>query len=331
MRILLIGDLHLTDRPRDSYRFGIFDWVKKQQQIYKPDITIFSGDCTDRKDNHSATLVNKIVFSMIKLAPPIYVIKGNHDYIDDKQPFFKFLNRIEGLGFVVTPRLITKRVAAIPHFRDEKVFAQACDDLPSVDYLFIHQTLDGAIAESGTRLSGFSTSPIESLAPTWGTYAGDIHRPQRAGLVTYVGSPYNIRFGDDFQPRCLLLEDGKEKNLYFDCPRKWKLTVRDDQAILTNKDLLEGDQVKVTIELAREEAVDGRTYIRRVKDACVRRGLEVFGIEVKINTLTRKPKAVTQKGVTAKEIILSYCKSEGLSSQIKEAGLALCSPLKKSS
>ena len=58
--ILVIGDLHLTDQPKDAYRFGIFKWIKKQIEKHQPEYTVILGDLTDKKDKHSAGLVNRI-------------------------------------------------------------------------------------------------------------------------------------------------------------------------------------------------------------------------------------------------------------------------------
>lgn len=40
MSILLTSDLHLTDRDRDEYRWGLFPWLKEQIAVYKPRILL---------------------------------------------------------------------------------------------------------------------------------------------------------------------------------------------------------------------------------------------------------------------------------------------------
>ena len=102
MSILLIGDTHLTDKPRDAYRFGIFEWIAKQQAKYKPEATFIMGDLCDAKDRHSAALVNRLVDELGTLNE-VYILMGNHDYIDHNTPFFKFLSKLEGVHFVTKP------------------------------------------------------------------------------------------------------------------------------------------------------------------------------------------------------------------------------------
>ena len=79
MNWLLSADLHLSDRARDSHRFGLFPWLKKQQQKNKVDATFLLGDLTQEKDRHSSALVNRIVEELLTLTPPVYVLRGNHD------------------------------------------------------------------------------------------------------------------------------------------------------------------------------------------------------------------------------------------------------------
>ncbi len=325
---LLIGDLHLTDAAKDSYRFGVFDWIKRQQTKREVAGTFIAGDMTDAKDRHSATLVNKIVSGLIKLKPPVYIDMGNHDYRDHKNPFFKFLNHIEGIHFVTEPVAVTagKRMGIIPHYRSQDDFDMAVDLLCSSDVsaLLVHQTFDGAIAESGTRLSGLSASLIESRDPPLGVYAGDVHRPQTQGIVTYIGCPYHVRFGDNFEPRSIYVDSrDKEINLRYPAPFKWSLTVRGPENILNHKDLCEGDQVKLTIEVAREEAVGWQKIRQACLAACKELNLEVHGCKLEVKTTKqRKHTKLEGQDVTVSPVgtFDSFCKSENVSTHCKKIG-----------
>ena len=327
---LLIGDLHLTDQARDAYRLDIFNWIRKQQEKYKPVITCLLGDLTDAKDKHSATLVNKIVGGLVSLKPPVYIDRGNHDYkADQSNPFFRFLNHIDGLKFVCEPtviRAVSKTVALIPHYRSQDEFDSAVHRSSrnvNPDLFLVHQTFEGAIAESGVRLSGLRASPIEALKPQLGIYAGDVHRPQRQGKVTYVGAPYQVRFGDDFEPSCTLLSSERVLHLHFDAPRKWALTVRDPLDILDNSELFEGDQVKLTIELVREEAVDWKIIKDGVLTACKAKRLDVYGAKLEVKTRKRQQRVQIEHQVTPDAVFEQFCKAEGIAVKIKKTGKEL--------
>jgi len=326
-KYLLIGDLHLTEKPRDAYRFDIFKWIRKQQREFEPKATIFMGDLTDKVDKHPAVLVNRVVNELQELEK-FYIVMGNHDYVDSNNPFFMFL----GPSFIHEPTQIN-RLLFIPHTYNEDQFAQTCKSfssksVPAIDYVFCHQTFDGAIAETGTRLNGFRPSHIDVIAPRLGAYAGDVHRPQRAANVVYVGSPYHIRFGDDFDPRCILLDDGHPKNLYFETVHKWSLTIKDPDDILKNKQLYEGDQVKLTVELAKEETFEWQKIRRDILEATKTRKLEVFGIDLKVNSATpRETKLRKVDRVNPDKIYSAFCSKENLPSNTRRVGrdLLACS------
>lgn len=322
---LLIGDLHLTDRPRDAYRFDIFKWIKRQQEIYKPDATVLMGDTADKKDRHPASLVNRIVEEITSLHKPVYILKGNHDYTDPNNPFFRFLNHVEGVYFITEPEKLGNGLF-IPHFHEEDAFKGACAKAwGAIDFVFLHNTFEGAIAETGASLSGFSMAPVTALKPRLGVFAGDVHRPHKSGPITYVGAPYSVRFGDNFTPRCMLAhDDGRTTNLYFDCPRKWGLTIQSADELLKNKELLEGDQIKVTVELPREEIVHWKAHKQSILEACKKLGLEVFGIDLKSKPQTlRSKKSISASTQQPLDVLMSFCKAEKLSADIATMGMEL--------
>ncbi len=321
---ILLSDLHLSDRPKDGYRFGIFPWLRKQQEKYSPEATFVLGDLTQDKDNHSSTLVNRTVDELMLLRPPVYICRGNHDGISPNNPFFRFLNQIEGIYFIIEPEVVFGKVVMIPHCRTEEQFKASCESIQfRPDALMLHQTIAGAIAETGRPLNGFSASPITALKPAR-CYAGDVHKPQQCGPVQYIGAPYQIRFGDAFEGRVLLVNGAKEQNLYYPYPHKWTLRIRDAGEISQNTKLKHGDQVKLIIELAREEATEWSAHKRKALDVCKELGLEVFGTEVDVKNLSRKnEKEVKKQGKTKDEVFTDFCKNEKVSSHIKQTGIEL--------
>lgn len=327
---LIATDTHFSDRPKDEYRFGLLKWMSKLQEKHNVDATFLLGDLTQDKDNHSSTLVNRTIEELVKLRPPVYILRGNHDGIDHNNPFFKFLNCVDGFNFIVEPELISfmvphQEIAMVPHCRTQELFDAACAKMPKgVDTLMLHQTVAGAIAETGRPLTGLKASPIELLKPAL-CYSGDVHKPQRCGPVTYVGAPYPIRFGDDFEGRVMLVDGQKEQSLHYPCIHKWTLRIRDAEELLNNPKLKAGDQVKLIIELSREEMLDWSSQKRKALAVCKELKLEVFGVDVDVKTSTRKTekKESDHQGKTKTEVLEEFCKAEKLSSQIKQTGKEL--------
>lgn len=319
---LLVGDTHLTDRPRDAYRFGIFDQIAKWQAKYTPDRTFIMGDLCDQKDKHSSKLVNRIVSELSKLQN-VRILMGNHDYIDRETPYFQFLSKLENIHFIDKP-FLSGGVCAVPHCRSQQELDDSFKEFQKhsgIKIVLLHNTFTGAVSETGTALSGLIYRN-EWPRPTYGVYAGDVHKPQHAGVVTYVGAPYHIRFGDDYEPRCILIGAGRDGDLMTDFPRKWKLNIQHVDEILADDKLAHGDQVKVTVNLFREEISEWREIKKGIADACWAKGLEVFGIKMKVDTPKGKKRDV-KLSQSPSEIVASYCKAEGIASDYKKAGLKL--------
>lgn len=322
MRILLASDLHLTDKARDRYRFGLFKWLAKQQQEYKPDATFILGDLTDSKNHHSAELTNGMVDGFRLLKPPVYVLMGNHDFTDREMPFFKFLSHIPGITFVTEVTQVMPGIWMVPFCANDKELAEACGKITTrPKAVCVHGLFEGAIAETGARLSGLSLSPVEQLKPG-AIWAGDIHRPQRVGsLLTYVGAPYHVRFGDDFTPRVLLTTDLKGKDLYYPAPRKYSLVIK-DAGDLDAVGAMQGDQVKIEVKLTREGVATWAETKRDVLAKCKASGWEVFGL-----TISMPPRKAIQrqavKTTVPQDVVREFCRNEGVSAELQDAGLAL--------
>jgi DNA repair exonuclease SbcCD nuclease subunit len=322
---LITTDTHLSDKARDEYRFGLFKWLKKQHAKYHVDVIFILGDITENKDRHSSKLVNRIVDELHQLPPPIMIPRGNHDGIDPTNPFFNFLNRIDGLRFIIDPYFDAQTgTAFIPHCRDQVSFDAACAQMPQKpDAVMLHQTFNGARAETGTALTGLSAAPVSALKARLGVYSGDVHVPQSHDKVTYVGAPYHVRFGDNFEPRVLLIDNGKETDLHFDCPRKYSLTITDADDIINHPKLKANDQIKLTVNIAREEAVEWQAIRKRILDVCREGDLDVFGIDCNIKTTKQRERIALEPSRSNRDVLKAFCDNEGVASNIRKIGADL--------
>src|SRR5882672_3852216 len=320
MKLLVTSDTHFSDVPKDKYRFGLFTWLVEQQKQYNTDALVIAGDLTTEKNFHSAELVNAIVTGLKLLKPPVFILKGNHDYIREDLPYFNFLSEIEGITFFNKTTIIEKyKLVMVPHQLNQVTFTAAFKQVPIGFSAFTHVTVTGAISESGSHLTGLTVPPNKAGK----ILSGDIHRPQKieteGGTVTYIGSPYHCRHGDQFTPRVLLLNDNKEIDLHFPAPKKLSLTIRDVSEI---PKLSKGDQVKVTLELDRSEVVEWANHKKRILDHCKDNGIEIYGVELKTIQGRKRPRL---SEVSASKSNLDYfrafCLSEQVPANIKAAGL----------
>lgn len=269
MPILVTADIHLTDLPRDEHRWGLFQFLAEQADKYKASAIIICGDLTDQKDRHPAKLVNDMVLGFEVLAMngrQCIVLRGNHDYIEEDEPFFGFVSSLEDVKFVAAYEenhngiIPGKVIGLLPNTRDPAKIAKP--NFSQCDYIFCHQTFQGSVAENGFILPG-GIDPAVFGKTKARIYSGDIHVPQivsRKPCIEYIGAPYRVRFGDSFQPRVLLIQDdGTTKDLHFPTKGKHLLEINERDAIphnaqramATARVIKAGDQVKVRVKMKR--------------------------------------------------------------------------------
>ena len=278
---LLLSDLHLTDNPRDEYRWELFDWAIDVCREHDIQTIFVLGDITDAKDNHSAKLVNSVVFAFSTLAiqtgAKIVILMGNHDYMVVKHPFFGFLNNVQNIYFIdEISKDMTKSVLLLPHTRSP---SEDWKDLDLNDYklVLMHQTVEGAIASNGMAMSGELKADFKIRSKV---YSGDIHVPQRIGSVEYVGSPYHVHFGDRFKPRGVLLDSSLQaSDLHFPTVEKFVATIT-QASDLDQLKIKEGDQLKIRVKITPSTFSLWEDIKGEVKKKCEELKVDLRGLEM---------------------------------------------------
>lgn len=265
-RMILTADWHLTDAPLDEYRWGVFAQVEKLAARY-PDAEVFMlGDLCDRKDRHAASLVNRVVRSFIGLGDAlsesgdprgIHILPGNHDMPVRGRSFWSFLSELQPVAFYDDPYEFAPGHMLLPWTANPRE-AWRDFDLGRMRSVFMHQPQDGAVGENGQKLS-IATSYLFSRRTK--VYSGDIHTPQQVGPVTYVGAPHAIKFGDDYQPRMLVLNPDFSicEAVAIRSPQKVILRARNTGELETQAEelaLTNNDMVRIRYALALEQAAE---------------------------------------------------------------------------
>lgn len=322
MTELLIADPHMTQHPRDADRWNLWAWTKDQVRKYDVDTVIFLGDLTDQKDNHSSVLVNRFVREAHELSKIVKVIfmKGNHDCIDENHPFFQFIGRLKNVVFITRPTEVYNKWLFLPHTKHwEEEWKPYLKNFNDFEMIFCHHTFEGATAENGQTLRGIS--PLIFKGFKGRIYSGDIHVPQMVGSITYVGSPYKIHFGDRFQPRVLLLQGPKERNLYFTGKGRELLTIQ-SLSDLQAYDFILGTQVKVRAGLKRSDYPDWANLRKGIVKLCSDRGWELCGIELEqLQSLERIVRE--EKGTDVIDHVKNHAKRKKLDKPLADLGVEL--------
>lgn len=315
---ILLADLHLNTNPRDAYRWELFMWLGKECKKAKASRVFILGDLTDDKDRHTSVLVNSVVQALTGLVEyaeleELIVLRGNHDGIDAEWPYFRFLNELPRIRFVHEPEAFD-RMLLLPHSRDP-IDDWGNYDFSTYDCVLAHVTMQGSLAENGQELQGVSTSTFKHARKVW---SGDVHVPQVRGKVEYVGSPYHVRFGDKFVPRCVWLDaKGAAHDLHFPSPRRWMLNFEDEKSAVRK-----GDQVKVRVKLTRSEYGQWKDRKKEVEEWAKRASAELVSVELVPTADKGKPmgKPKPTKSKTPQELLDEFCRKSKVTAAVAKAG-----------
>lgn len=344
-RTIVTGDLHQSENQRDAYRFAFIGWlielIEKSgnrpneksfpvvQGVNSISTVVVLGDLTEEKDRHSAELVNRMVDLFRKLASYVHVVilKGNHDYTSNADnPFFRFLGHLPNITWINAPIKFTDpdlgQVMFLPHTRDYKT-DWADLDFKACDLIFAHNTFAGANVGPRT-MDGIPTDIFKGTP----VISGDIHVPQTFDNVTYVGAPYTCDFGDDYDPRVLVLDAKSTKSVPVDGVQKRLVELPDAKASLADAlkkaHVNKGDIVKVRIKTTGDDRGDWTTVQKGVRDWCDANGFVCNTVQpIGGTNAISKRNLEAPSGRTDDQILVDYGKRFGVSKETLDIGLGL--------
>lgn len=324
--MIITSDWHLTSDPADEYRWEVFRKSGRLLRKYDDRTLVVLGDITDRKDKHSAVLVNRMVDEFAKLARGgigVVVLIGNHDYIDPRTPFFSFLNEVDDVHVLASPESLAidgRRCLFVPNAYGVVEELDKQDRHP--DVVFMHHTVGGAVTSNGMRLGRLRTNELPK-GPLY--ISGDIHVPQRCGKVVYVGSPHPVHFGDSFRPRMLRLCGTGLVALPLKSIRKHSVTISSVDE-LGSAGMSEGDQVSVTIKVSRGRARAWHSLKEDIQEWCGASGVRLAGVSVDSTDLYGRRRKRLRRNFedvdgSPKDIMRRFSKKEELDIDILNVGM----------
>ena len=329
----LVTDLHLTDTPRDKYRWELFPWLGKtlRTSLFPIYYLFILGDLTQAKDYHSSKLVNKIADAVTTLVQDaclkrIYILRGNHDGLDPDCPYFRFLRHLPAVQYVETQWMEDigrTKILMLPHTKNPRL-EWVYEDFYDADVILMHATVEGSVAENGMTLNGVHHGYFRGIRAD--IYSGDVHVPQTVGKIKYIGAPYPIHFGDKFVGGAVLLKNGKfHSELPFNTLHRWMLDIQTPED-LQKVEVQEGDQCKIRLALTPAEYLNWKEYKKQVIEWCAKEKVELFGIELAQEKEPRgKIKENLKLAVTLppEQIIRDHCKQHRLGPDLQTTGLSL--------
>ncbi len=334
MTILLTSDWHLTDHPKDEYRWNIFNavarWIEAQK-ISTPQVFML-GDLTDKKDRHSAALVNRIedeFTRLLDLGASISILKGNHDQPLNGPPFWSILDYIRpgndpasGINFYTSKHgNLNNGLLLLPYSDNPEA---DWDGIEWAKYkaAFIHQTVTGAVGNNGVVLDN---PKMIKMPKHLKVYSGDVHTTQTVGNIFYIGAPHPIAFGDNYPPQMVeLTEDFKvSRVIALNTIQKLMLRITDlDELykIKTNP----SDQARVVFTIPID-ALDQWGAIQDHITAWAKTAeIDLFSVEAQIEgdvpTETQNPDTPDMSESTPAHILRLFAESEAIDARMLQTG-----------
>ena len=321
MRTFVTSDLHLSDNPRDSYRLDFLYRLPDLLVKHNIDRLFLLGDLTEAKDRHSAWLVNQVVRGLAAVAGAVdetIVLRGNHDGVDPEWPFFGFLSEIPDLRYIGTPTDI-EHWLFLPHSRDPHWDPVIFD---GVKRIFTHNTFAGALV-NGVAMHGIALDALPNVP----IISGDIHNPQQLGRLIYVGAPYTVDFGDNFEPRALILDNGKLLTLKLHGPQKRVVLIdsvagaRDAIAAVAQPN----DRIRVQFALAQGDYPLWPSIQQQIRDLCDHEDFILDSVVPLVQRGLQHPAAPRQPtaGISDEQLLKAYCRRRDLDAKLTQQGVDL--------
>lgn len=258
-KIILTADLHIQDGLYCEVGLDYLDYISEYAINNGISKIAFLGDLLDKssriKNDMFVPLFKKIDY-MKEGGLEMWFIFGNHD-ITSTVTNSSILEVFEKYGHLVnsiqTYELGNFTINMCPFTKDPSL-------VPTVnaDYLFTHLNIIG-FDLGGGRISGEEQQafPISMFSNYKTVFTGHYHKRQAIDNIQYIGSPYQLNFGDvnDFNKgfEVFNLEDGSREFVKYDKAPKFKKYSYDELWDLV-KNAKEGDNflqnslVKVVVD-----------------------------------------------------------------------------------
>lgn len=326
---ILFTDPHFTDSPLDEYRWDIFKNLEENAKKYDVGHIVCLGDCTDRKDRHSAVLVNKLIeyFSDLKFETKseIVILPGNHDKPLTGPYYWDFLNEL-GISYRQQNLMDMYGIILFPFSPDPvKEWKDWLPVFNKAKAVMMHQTVEGVVIEGDYKLDG--TKGLLGFLPSdIPIFSGDAHRPQRIRNITYVGTPHPIKFSETWANRIILIKNDDFKNPIDIWLPSIKRAILDIESVDQLKDLdyKEKDQLKIRYKLSADKLTDWPVDEERIRKWASNTGIHLQSVEAVLTGDTLKKEQTDGKVVELLppiEIIKLFSEKEKLSKELVEMAM----------
>jgi DNA repair exonuclease SbcCD nuclease subunit len=304
----------------------MFPWLTRQVENRKLDAIFILGDIADKKDKHPNQFINRLVEELRKLSllASVFLLMGNHDFEKPGAPLLRFLDTPSEptLRYLREPTKIKMAGLTfhlIPHMKQKDGFWKEVEKAATADFVLLHQTFSGAVAENGMKMQGLSPVGLPE-GPIY--ISGDIHVPQKIGEIIYCGAPHPVRFGDSFKPRVLFWDEDALKSLSRTTIRKPVLIIESEED-LEKMDLSDGDQVRVVLKLDRAQFGSWEERRKTIQERAKKAGWTLAGLELADRSAAQRHRRLSEPTSRPADLLRAFCKAHNIAPELESVGLFL--------
>lgn len=214
-RVMLLSDIHYGVKSGGDNTINYIQWMDMMDEYFnkfflplvenlKNDgeipALIICGDFFDNRISIRLDVMNRAMDVVKKLASvmPVYMMVGNHDSYRSEDSLMNSLNIFRGIDnieIIDTDRHLEMAGLAIDVFPWTSNYKELTKKVKgsTSDIVLLHADINGLKYPSNVVISdGVDCKTVKDIA----IYAGHIHKRQRMGRITYIGSPYELDKSD---------------------------------------------------------------------------------------------------------------------------------------
>lgn len=279
-KAFLIGDLHYQKNTVPEDKSNIPNIVKAAATS-EPDFIVILGDSLDDHEKVDVQASNVLceLIKQLKRIAKVYILVGNHDYINNKQfltenhhlNVYKGWKRIVIVDKPIMKKIKGKTFVFCPYTEPGR-FREALETLDEVwevaDAVFCHQEIKGASLNERQKISSKGDVWSGKYPPL---FSGHIHKSQIIKNIHYPGSSKQVNFGEleDKYLWNVLFGDGEPTITKIKINDTSKSVLRCDVGEIEKiSDKTEGEDTKLVVSGTPEELmVFKTTKMKNLEDA----------------------------------------------------------------
>lgn len=274
MKSLNLGDLHLGINEQDehflSYQKKCLEWII--EQVNRDDINKVNllGDVFDNRKalSHKSIELAQWFISQIKHKLNVLVI-GNHD------THYKNNNQPNSLSLLFPEHLIAEDVVKFQKTIFVSWVNETNKDLiveniknSEADYLFGHFDFSGFKMIKGIN-SKTDSIDKELVSKFKYVLTGHYHNYSEKGNIVYIGSPYEMNFGDEGEDKfVVVLDEDKGELEFIKNPYQYhhKIYFNSDEDLLTEDKINELSVHKIKLFINCEQTIKMNKVISTMQE-----------------------------------------------------------------